>query len=91
MLTSSSSAATTVGDRGSIIERTRAAIDRAVANLRARQEPDGHWAGDYGGPLFLLPGLVIACEITGTDLGEPKRERMMPLWALGRYHRLTRT
>ena len=21
---------------------------------------DGHWAGDYGGPLFLLPGLVLA-------------------------------
>lgn len=57
-------------------ERVRDAIDRAVANLRARQEPDGHWAGDYGGPLFLLPGLLIACSITGVDLGEAKRARM---------------
>jgi len=21
------------------------------------QAEDGHWAGDYGGPLFLMPGL----------------------------------
>ncbi len=54
----------------------RAAIDRAVENLRARQEEDGHWAGDYGGPLFLMPGLLITCSITGVDLGEAKRERM---------------
>ena len=29
------------------------------------QAEDGHWPGDYGGPMFLLPGLVIACYITG--------------------------
>ena len=22
------------------------------------QDEDGHWAGDYGGPMFLMPGLV---------------------------------
>jgi len=27
---------------------------------------DGHFPGDYGGPMFLLPGLVIACHVTGT-------------------------
>ena len=27
---------------------------------------DGHWAGDYGGPMFLLPGLVIAGHVTGS-------------------------
>lgn len=58
-------------------ERVRHAIDRAVSNLRARQEPDGHWAGDYGGPLFLLPGLLITCSITGVDLGEARRARML--------------
>jgi len=31
---------------------------------------DGHWAGDYGGPLFLMPGLVITAYMTGVDLGE---------------------
>lgn len=25
---------------------------------------DGHWAGDYGGPMFLMPGLIFACYIT---------------------------
>jgi hypothetical protein len=23
------------------------------------QSEDGHWAGDYGGPHFLLPGLIF--------------------------------
>lgn len=32
---------------------------------------DGHWAGDYGGPMFLLPGLVITCHVTNTEL-EPQ-------------------
>ncbi len=29
---------------------------------------DGHWAGDYGGPMFLLPGLIIACHVSNTKL-----------------------
>lgn len=29
------------------------------------QQPDGHFPGDYGGPLFLMPGLIIACYVTG--------------------------
>lgn len=33
------------------------------------QQPDGHWAGDYGGPMFLLPGLVITANIAKVDLG----------------------
>ncbi len=59
------------------VERSRAAISSAVENLRTRQEPDGHWAGDYGGPLFLLPGLIIACEISGTDLGRERKAKML--------------
>ncbi|KZT53408.1 lanosterol synthase [Calocera cornea HHB12733] len=31
------------------------------------QSPDGHWAGEYGGPMFLLPGLVIGTYVTGQD------------------------
>ncbi|KAF3960242.1 hypothetical protein CMV_015031 [Castanea mollissima] len=26
---------------------------------------DGHWPGDYGDPMFLIPGLVITLSITG--------------------------
>jgi lanosterol synthase len=28
------------------------------------QTEDGHWAGEYGGPMFLIPGLVISMYIT---------------------------
>lgn len=34
---------------------------------------DGHLAGDYGGPHFLLPGYVIVCYITGVEINEPYR------------------
>ena len=29
------------------------------------QTEDGHWAGDYGGPHFLMPGLVVAWYVMG--------------------------
>ncbi|MBW0496538.1 hypothetical protein O181_036253 [Austropuccinia psidii MF-1] len=32
------------------------------------QSPDGHWSGEYGGPLFLIPGLVFGCYITKISL-----------------------
>jgi len=35
------------------------ALDAAVKGMHFYshlQAEDGHWAGDYGGPLFLLPG-----------------------------------
>ncbi|GAA5894217.1 hypothetical protein JCM6882_007604 [Rhodosporidiobolus microsporus] len=34
------------------------------------QSADGHWAGEYGGPMFLLPGLVIALYVTKTPVPE---------------------
>ena len=26
---------------------------------------DGHWGGDYGGPMFLMPGIVVVAYVTG--------------------------
>lgn len=40
------------------------------------QSDDGHWPGDYGGPLFLLPGLLIAAYISGTPFPKAHREMM---------------
>lgn len=30
------------------------------------QTEDGHFAGEYGGPMFLIPGLVIVMYVTGS-------------------------
>ena len=38
--------------------------------------PDGFWPGDYGGPLFLMPGLIIACWVAGVSLG-PRASAML--------------
>ncbi|HXH18600.1 MAG TPA: prenyltransferase/squalene oxidase repeat-containing protein, partial [Chitinophagales bacterium] len=37
---------------------------KALHFYNALQAEEGHWPGDYGGPLFLLPGLIIASFIT---------------------------
>lgn len=39
---------------------------------------DGQWAGDYGGPHFLLPGFVIAAYITGG--GQLAKVMPAPYW-----------
>ncbi|KAI5780780.1 terpenoid cyclases/protein prenyltransferase alpha-alpha toroid [Geopyxis carbonaria] len=35
------------------------------------QLPDGQWACEYGGPMFLLPGIIIAFYVTNTPIPEP--------------------
>ncbi|CAL0323162.1 unnamed protein product [Lupinus luteus] len=40
-------------------------LKRALRALSAVQSEDGFWPGDYGGPLFLLPALVIGLYVTG--------------------------
>ncbi|XP_067952053.1 lanosterol synthase-like [Watersipora subatra] len=54
----------------------KAASYNALKFYSALQAEDGHWAGDYGGPLFLMPGLVIVNYITGTSFSEPQRLEM---------------
>lgn len=39
-------------------EAVTTTLRRAVNFYRTIQAHDGHWPGDYGGPMFLLPGLV---------------------------------
>jgi squalene/oxidosqualene cyclase-like protein len=58
-------------------ERLRHAVERGLAHLVARQQPDGAWRGDYGGPLFLLPMYVAACHIAGHDIPPDRRTGMV--------------
>jgi len=41
------------------------ALRNGVSFYETLQADDGHWPGDYGGPMFLMPGMVIACHTTG--------------------------
>lgn len=41
------------------------------------QSEDGHWAGEYGGPMFLLPGLVIGSYIAGMGFTVEERLEMI--------------
>ena len=47
---------------------------KGIQHYSSLQSDDGHWAGDYGGPLFLLPGLIITAYITDTPLPAPHQE-----------------
>lgn len=57
-------------------EAARKALLNGFSYYETLQEPDGNWAGDYGGPLFLIPGLVIASHITSTPFETPMRVLM---------------
>lgn len=39
-------------------EAVTTTLRRSLSFYSTIQAHDGHWAGDYGGPMFLLPGLV---------------------------------
>jgi hypothetical protein len=42
-----------------------ATLQTAAEFYALLQTDDGHWAADYGGPMFLMPGLVITLHVTG--------------------------
>jgi cycloartenol synthase len=60
---------------------TAAAVEQHVRSGMALhtslQQADGHFPGDYGGPMFLMPGLIIACYVSGAmDTALPREHRV---------------
>ncbi|GAB4817280.1 hypothetical protein N2152v2_004326 [Parachlorella kessleri] len=41
------------------------ALRNGMSFYESLQQEDGHWPGDYGGPMFLMPGMVIMLYTTG--------------------------
>ena len=41
------------------------------------QAHDGHWPGEYSGPMFLTPGLVIGSYVTGMSFTDEERLEMI--------------
>ena len=57
-----------------------AALRKGIAFYEQLQCDDGHWAGDYGGPHFLMPGLITTWYVTGKQerlISPPKARAMM--------------
>lgn len=60
-------------------DKVTTTLKRALTFYSSIQADDGHWPGDYGGPMFLMPGLVIALSVTGalnTVLSKEHRREM---------------
>ena len=56
------------------------AYDAAVKGLHFYQMlqcDDGHWAGDYGGPMFLMPGLICTLYITKAPFPDANKKAMV--------------
>jgi squalene/oxidosqualene cyclase-like protein len=52
------------------------AMSRAVGNLAQHQEERGSWAGDYGGPMFLMPMYLALCHLSGKKPDPFRVQRM---------------
>lgn len=52
------------------------AVENCLQFYSRLQLPAGHWACEYGGPHFLIPGLVFAWYATKTPISEPYRIEM---------------
>ena len=64
-------------DTSSSPSTAKEAAHKGMSFFQMVQCEDGHWAGDYGGPMFLLPGLVCALYLTQVPYPEGRREGMV--------------
>jgi hypothetical protein len=63
------------------------AAEKAVAFYQQIQSEDGHWAMDYGGPMFLMPGtasIISRSQTSRAGKGDRKRSLFLPSQELAR-------
>jgi len=53
------------------------AAENGLAFFSKLQLGPGNWACEYGGPMFLLPGLVITCYVTNMPLTKPEQTEII--------------
>jgi len=57
----------------SLHQKAHSATHRGFNFFQKLQQPEGNWPSDYGGPMFLIPGLVIVSTVTQTPLPVPQQ------------------
>ncbi len=60
----------------SLEKKANSAAFKGIRYYESLQSEDGHWPGDYGGPLFLLPALIIVSHVTDKPFSPVKQELM---------------
>ena len=66
-----------VPNESSVPKTAREASVKALSYYQTLQCSDGHWAGDYGGPMFLMPGLITSLYITKAPFSADKKHAMI--------------
>ncbi|KZS94380.1 terpene synthase [Sistotremastrum niveocremeum HHB9708] len=61
----------------SVAEDALSAARKAFHFYKNLQAQDGHWPGEYGGPMFLIPGLVIGSYVSEMDFREEERRELI--------------
>lgn len=57
--------------------RALQAADNGLQFFQRLQQEPGNWACEYGGPMFLIPGLIVTLYVTDMPLTQPERTEMI--------------
>lgn len=55
-------------------ERIQTSLNAGWKYFEKLQQPTGNWPSDYGGPMFLIPGLITVSHTTETSLPVPQQK-----------------